>query len=366
MLFHGKYRLFSVKLHGKLSEYVGLFGSIVQLTFIVTLLFAAKAVSGNEPKENLNRGHQASWWNTEYDYRIKAVVDSGMYIREDYVLSLLIDFVELLGADKSFDVNSVRVVDLDTGKIVPFSFQADEKKGNSGVLKWMMQGKVEPLAEKNYFIYFSNEKTSLKENFSFPDIDLGDDKNNLVANPGFENDGRWTTKSRPDKNVFAKFTEKQSSSGKRSLVISKHNGNIVSWKSHSEIFEIHPDTHYALSGKIKIDELQATNDGYAIICFQFLDARKQVRKPPREKNHRMCIAQRVGPNRAEKNDFLRTWVDRKTSSVTPRWAKYGMIKISIARLSGTVYFDDVTVTKVRHEPAAIALCPLETYKNRAR
>lgn len=308
------------------------------------------------------KASKTNWWNPEYPYRIKATVDSGMYNRKDCLVSVLINVNAFTGTEKAPHPNSVRAINCDSLKEVPSLFKADHKDPNLGIIYWLMPGNIEPLTEKDFYLYFGSKEKSLTKPVDFTLKDIEED-GNLIINGGFENQGQWKTRSQPDKKAFCKFTEDQAHSGKRSFVISNHNKRIPEYATYSQIFTMQPNTRYTLSVWQKVTHVPDYLDGFTIAQVTFLDEFKHRQKPPKEKNYRLYAVLATGPARAEKEDFLGKWIRKKTSGITPRWAKYGRIKLFTYHFVGTVYFDDISLKKVTPEPPTATIGQIESLSN---
>lgn len=299
-------------------------------------------------------------WHSGCHYRIKATVDSGMYIRNDYQISTIIDFSKLLAPAVSVNANSIYVVDCDSGNKMNSFFDARAKKANVGVISWLMEGEIEPLIEKDYYIYFD-----IKGKNNLPTTDNAALKTmktnwNLVDNGGFEEKGQWTTRGQSGDKTFCGFSGNEVHSGKRSFMISNHDQKTKGYKSYSKIFKLKPNTRYSLSGLVKVTDIPPMPVGNALISLVFLDENRQEKRPPKEKNYRKLLAVSVSPDRSDAKDFLGKWVDKKTSCVTPQWVRYGKIAISTYHFTGTVFFDEINVSEIRGEEPEVSLGFLES------
>ncbi|GEM_PF-5457593 len=317
------------------------------------------------------REQRQEWWNSSYNYRIKATVDSGMYARKDYVLGVSIDFDSLLKSESIFDANfasiqrnvSAVVVDCESGQVIPFVFQTDVKNANTDVLKWLMEGKVEPVVEKEYFIYFSGRDSGIKAKPDFPSFRPNNDKGNLVENYSFEKDCCWQVRGDKQGQSFCQFSDRQAKSGSRSMVISNTNRKIPEYSSQSDIFEIEAGQRYSLSAWVRIDDTAFISGGTVIVAMYFLDENKKTKRPHEEEDYRMFFSISASPQSAVREDCPGIWLNRRISAEIPGWAKYGMIKVSSYYFFGTVYFDEIVVRKVRSEEPGITLGRLERYSN---
>jgi len=132
-----------------------------------------------------------AWWNADFHYRVEATVNTLFQERQDAVVRVEVDFSDLLrqaGADGKLDVNSVRVVDPSRKEesVVPSKFLSED--GARGEVCWIVPGKLAPLTERTYRIYFDTDVNGPKK---APEEEEGLEEilsvgTNLIKNPGFE------------------------------------------------------------------------------------------------------------------------------------------------------------------------------------
>lgn len=319
---------------------------------VLPLSFGQELLAAHDPTRSINDTMQ---WHSGCRYRIKATVDSGMYIRNDYQVSTIIDFSKSLGKEVSVNANSIYVIDCDSGNKMDSFCDVKAKKINVGVITWFMEGKIEPLVKKSYYIYFD-----IKGKNNLPTTDIAALKTiktnwNLVDNGGFEENGQWTIRSQSAKKAFCEFSNNEAHSGRRSFMISNHKTNTKELRSYSNIFKLKPSSRYTISGFVKVTEIPTVPTGNILISLIFLDENRQEKRPPKESNYRKLLALSVNPDRSDAKDFLGKWVDKKTSCVTPQWIRYGKIAISTYHFTGTVFFDEINVSEVRGEEPEVSL-----------
>jgi hypothetical protein len=300
----------------------------------------------------------SNWRDSKYSCRIKATVDSGMYERKDEVVIASINSGAFLKGIKSSDISSIKVINCESNQEVSCLFEADDKDPNIITICWLLEGKIEPLITKQYFIYFSTDANCSQEKTSASFIRKIAKDDNLISNSGFEKEEGWIIRKPTDK-TLSKLTEEQSYHGKRSLMLSTYDVKSPELAVYSDIFPITPSTRYVLSGYVRIEEIPANAYGYAIIELTFLDEQKQVRRPPKEKNYRIFLSFPVDQTRVEREEFLKRWISKRTAGTSPRWAKYGRIKLFTYQFVGTVYFDDISFKEIKPEAPNIILSDVE-------
>jgi len=289
---------------------------------------------------------QFPWLDANYNYRIKASVDSGMYIRKNYVLSVDINFQDLL--KNSIDANHIRVFDQETQKEVPSIAKPAVESGGGNLIAWLMQGKVEPLSEKQYFIYFGGsgeipEKSNRPAEFNIPPT-----RHNLISNPDFEENGHWLMEGKG-----CEFSDKEMHNGKRSLRI--NNSKPSENDCYSDIFEMKPNHSYLLSSWFKVSKFAANNDGCLLIELTFLDKNQKPRTPPAEENYRALLGLSVSPAEEDAANFLGKWVYEKFTFTTPEWVNYGKVRLRGYKFIGEGYFDEIRLCERMPEKPKIVL-----------
>ena len=298
-------------------------------------------------------------WYSNYRYRFRVTVDSGMYRRIDSYASTLINLVKLVNNKNLIDPNSITVIDCSTSEEVPSLFEINNNDPNFAMFTWLIKGKVEPLVEKQYYIYFdTGEKYHRGKKYqpSFTQVAKND---NLISNAGFENQQGWILPFCPDKKALCGFSGEQAHSGKQSFMIAVSSADIKELCVSSDTFAIQPNIRYAFSGWIKISEIPVNPDGFAIMSLRFLDKNKKNLAPPKEKSYRLLLAQPASRSLAEKNDFLGKWVYKIISGVSPATAQYGRIELRAYHFTGTMYFDDIALKKLKPEPPLVTLSEVE-------
>ncbi|MCP4424319.1 MAG: DUF1349 domain-containing protein [Chloroflexi bacterium] len=128
----------------------------------------------------------SSWWDKNWSYRLPIEVNANGYQRNDKPVEVTLNFTQILtalGESGPFDINSLRVVEVDAAEqvidaAVPLQFDADADfdaaTNASGTLIFLMAGDTAANADRAYHIYFDVTGSGFTSPAFTPQITLTD------------------------------------------------------------------------------------------------------------------------------------------------------------------------------------------------
>lgn len=296
---------------------------------------------------------QEGWLEPTCDRRMQLMVRGDMYARKTCTPAIVLNFNDILGAERTLAASSLRLRDARTRRPVRLDVAEDPDiryaSGNPALrLRWDGDA-LAAFAEKEWVLYFRTVEPGapnawrslpetfrstvpasvlLKTSFEAPNLERPDEPLDLRA-WGEDKEGIHTERI---------WTDETARTGKRSLKISRTTdpdavswSNKPFWRMWPPSIDVQEGGIYRASVWIKTTRLKSRS-WHANVSLRYLDAE---RRRPKGKSF---LSMR-GPQHAC------DWTHVSGTLPAPPGARYMCMNLSLAG-DGEVFFDDLTVTRL--------------------
>ena len=324
--------------------------SVRVVAALVTMAAATVAHAGTE------------WLVPACDARLALTVKGDMYAREKAEFQLVLNFNELLGADRTLAALSIQLCEAElgkpakavvAGKRVKLQLAQDTaiqySSGNPILrLRWSSPA-LRPFAEKRYHLYFLTVKPGARRAWRPLWTTFSAEEPSLVLSTSFEKSHPkrpkdpleirpWGRALKGDTSEIA-WTDEQARTGKRSLKISRTlaadavpNTNKYFWYMTPPTLEVREGGIYQFGVWVKMTKCPGRH--HASVTLNYCDEKK-LRIPGRRQGY---LGVR-GPMR------VCDWSYVHGSLAAPQGARYVIVNMNLGT-QGEIFFDDLTIRAV--------------------